>query len=139
MPDKALIYARSATGRNLARQEDKCRRWCDENGIEVVRVRCETGSMTALELAHNELDGEVDFNILIAEDSARYDRHGDRLISLLDQATERAVRVFTIDGTELTSPEGRWKFRMLTERDAYEKRIAEDRANRAAEEADSPE
>ncbi|MFI0265563.1 recombinase family protein [Streptomyces luteogriseus] len=100
---KALIYARSKNHMSLQGQITACRDWCHANGHDIVRVRQEQGSMTALELAHNELSGEVDFDLIVAESADRFDRDAARLLSLINQAESLGVRIFEVRLGELSA------------------------------------
>ncbi|MFE9833953.1 recombinase family protein [Streptomyces sp. NPDC005551] len=105
---KALIYVRHRSSVIRELQEKLCRNWCERHGHTVVRVRQEAGTATALELAHGELEAEqLDFGLIVAWRSDRYDRDTSRLFSLIQQARERSVPLFTADDLELTkAPEG---------------------------------
>lgn len=101
---RALIFARHMGDLALERQIEVCRDWCHEQGHSNVRVRQERGSMTALELAHHELDKEeLDFDLIVATSADRYDRDAQRLLSLVNQAERVGVQLFTVDLGELSA------------------------------------
>lgn len=106
---RALIYARHKFAPLVQAQIDTCRAWCRANGHEIVRQRRECGSMTALELAHVELETEeLDFDLIVATTADRYDRNQLRLMTFVDQAAEKGAQLFTADGLELTGAAGKF-------------------------------
>lgn len=128
MKDKALIYARSATGAGLAVQEAACRAFAEQKGFEILDVRSEAGSADVVDQALNDINSGGEFDILISENMSTYGRNNPRLLSLVNQASERGIRVFTADGTELTSAANKWQLSMMTAMNAFEEnRIAEER------------
>ncbi|MFJ2115333.1 recombinase family protein [Streptomyces sp. NPDC087850] len=123
---KALIYTRSATGAGLEAQEAACRAYCEQKGYEVVQVRRETGISDVVDRALKDIESGSQFDILLSEDLTIYSRSAPRVLSLVNQASERGIRVFTADGTELTSAEEKWKISMMaTLTSLEESRIAE--------------
>ncbi|MFI2616601.1 recombinase family protein [Streptomyces sp. NPDC018584] len=128
MSDKALIYTRYATGAGLEVQEAACREFAEQKGFEVLDVRNVAGSTDVVDRALSDINGGAEFDILISEELTIFSRNNPRLLSLVQQAAERGIRVFTADGTELTSAANSWQISMMTAINALEEaRSAEER------------
>ncbi len=129
MSNRALIYTRSATGAGLEFQEAACRAFAEQKGFTVLDVRREAGSTDVIDRALHDIHGGAEFDILISEEMTTYSRNNPRLLSLVNQASERGIRVFTADGTELTSPAAKFQVSMMSILGEFEvNRIAEERA-----------
>ncbi|GHB51846.1 hypothetical protein GCM10010331_44230 [Streptomyces xanthochromogenes] len=122
---KALIYTRSATGTGLEFQEAACRAFAERQGYEVVDVRQGAGSSDVVEQALADVENRVS-HVLISEKSETYSRNSTRVLSLISQATDRGIRVFTADGTELTGAEGKLRLGLMAALAEYESNLAEE-------------
>lgn len=128
MRERALIYARTAARGKTQLQVQKCRAFCEEHGLEVVRVREDHGAAVPQELADAEITESPDFDVIVAEDFRRIDRRMSHAFwRLLWKAGDRGIRVLTVDGKDLTTDE--WRLRTLQwsnpDRDERERELAE--------------
>lgn len=110
---KALVYVRHTRERAREMHAHMCKRWCENNGHTVVRVVEERGKATSLELAHNVLEGTLDFDLIVATSGSQFDRNQARMVRLIDQAQKAGVRLFNTDGLEFTSASYRFSLQML--------------------------
>jgi DNA invertase Pin-like site-specific DNA recombinase len=119
MSKRALLFVRTATGGTTAFQESQCRDFCSQRGFGVARVVSQLGVGDASEFARTELTGDRDFDVIVVTDGSRFDRRQSRTTALIQQASEVGVQIFTVGGTELTSPENAFMSSMMLAAASY--------------------